>query len=284
MADTAFQIQYRNEFIHGFEALQSLVRDTATVEAQIKGNQATFLVADSGSATAVTRGVNGLIPARADNLNQYTATLAEWHDLPRRTGFNIFASQGDGRKIMQSTAMGVVNRKIDNDIITELNTATNDTGTTQKATLNLVAYAQTILGNNKVRFDGNIFSLITPAFLGYLMQTKEFASADYVANKPLVGSGGPQWQDKQGYYDWYNIKWIVHPDLPGAGTSAEKCFMYHKNSIGHAVDKGGIQTAVGYMEEQDYSYARTTIYMGSKLLQNAGVVVMNHDGSAFAAQ
>ena len=118
MADTAYQIQYRQEFIAGFEQRQSLVRNTVTTEAVIKGNQATFLVADSGDATAVTRGVNGLIPARADNLNQYTATLQEWHDLVRRTNFNIFASQGDGRRIMQDTTMAVLNRKIDSDIIT----------------------------------------------------------------------------------------------------------------------------------------------------------------------
>jgi hypothetical protein len=79
MAETAFQIQYRQEAIAGFEQMQSLVRDTTTVEAVIKGNQATFLVADSGSAQAVTRGVNGLIPARPDNLTQNTATLLEWH-------------------------------------------------------------------------------------------------------------------------------------------------------------------------------------------------------------
>ena len=69
MSDHAFQTQYRNEFIAGFEQTQSLVRNTVTTESQIKGNQAVFLVADSGDATAVTRGLNGLIPARADNLN-----------------------------------------------------------------------------------------------------------------------------------------------------------------------------------------------------------------------
>jgi hypothetical protein len=38
MADTAFQKQYRQEFIAGFEQTQSLVRDTVTTEATIKGN------------------------------------------------------------------------------------------------------------------------------------------------------------------------------------------------------------------------------------------------------
>lgn len=275
MAESAFQIQYRNEFIAGFEQNQSLVRDTVTTEVEIKGEQAVFLVADSGQASAVTRGLNGLIPARPDNNTQYTATLREWHDLVRKTGFNVFASQGDQRRIMQMTTMGVVNRKIDQDVITELNTATQDTGAAKTASLSLVMHGLAILGNNSVPLDGNVSALITPAFHAYLMQTKEFASADYVNNKPF--------ENGMTMYRWAGVNFIVHPNLPGKGTSAEKCFLYHKNAIGHAVNSGGLTTSVGYDEEQDYSFCRATVYMGSKLLQNSGVVVFNHDGSGFAA-
>lgn len=275
MAESAFQIQYRQEVIKGFEQDQSLVRNTVTTEAVIKGNQATFLVADSGDATAVTRGLNGLIPGRADNLSQPVATLKEWHDKPLKTGFNIFASQGDQRRIMQLTSMGVINRKIDQDIIAELQTATQTTGAAQPMSLSLAMHASAILGNNEVPVDGNICALITPAAFAYLMQTKEFASADYVNNKPFT--------DQPMMFRWANINWIVHPNLPGKGTNAEKCFVYHKSAIGHAVDTMGIKTNVGYNEEHDYSFALYTIYMGSKLLQNAGVVVVNHDGSSFAA-
>lgn len=276
MADTAYQIQYRQEFISGFEQRQSLVRQSVTTEAVIKGNQATFLVADSGDATAVTRGVNGLIPARADNLSQLTATLAEWHDLVRRTRFNIFASQGDGRRIMQETTMGVINRKVDSDIITELQNATQDTGAAAKASLDLAMYARTILGNNEVPLDGNIFGLITPAFEAYLMQVKEFANVDYVNNKPF--------DNNLTMFRWAGVNWIVHPNLPGKGTSAEKCFVYHKSAIGHAANTGEMDSKVGYDEEQDYSWGRASIFMGSKLLQNSGIVVINHDGSGYAAQ
>lgn len=48
MAETAFQRQYRQEMIAGFEVNQSLLRDTVTTEAVIKGNEAEFLVAASG--------------------------------------------------------------------------------------------------------------------------------------------------------------------------------------------------------------------------------------------
>jgi len=283
MADTAFQTQYRQEFIAAFEQNQSLLRDSVTTEAVIKGNTATFLVAGSGGAEAVTRGVNGLIPARPDDLDQLSATLKEWHDLVRKTRFNIFASQGNQREIMQKTSMGVINRKIDQEIITELNTGTLDTGAAVTASLALAVRAKVILGNNKVPADGNLFAAVTPAFMGYLLQVPEFGSADYVSRKP-VDSGETAFTDKAGFYRWLGVNWIEHPDLPGVGTSAEKNFMYHRSAIGHAVNKEGIQSPVGYDEEQDYSYARCSCDMGSKLLQNSGVVVINHDGSAYAAE
>jgi len=276
MAETAFQTQYRTEYIKGYEQRESLVRKTVTTEAVINAQSAVFLVADSNSEIATTRGINGLIPAKSDNLNQFTATLLEWNDLRRRNNFNIFASQGNGRKIMQDNSIAVLNRKVDTDIIAELATGTNDTGASVKASLDLVMYAMTILGNNEVPMDGNISALITPAFYAYLMQTKEFGSVDYINNKPFENS--------LLMFRWANCNFIVHPNLTGKGTVAEKCFMYHKDSIGHAVGTDDMQTAVGYDDEQNYSYARTTMYMGSKLLQNSGIVVINHDGAAYAAQ
>jgi hypothetical protein len=275
MADSAFQTQYRDETIAGFEQRESLVRKTVTTEADINGSAAVFLVGDSGNATAVTRGLNGLIPARSDNLAQYTATLTEWHDLVRRTKFNLYASQGDGRRLMQETTMGVINRKIDSDIITELNTNTQDTGVARTADLSLVMHALAILGNNSVPLDGNISALITMGFYAYLMQTKEFANVDYVNNKPF--------ETGLTMFRWSNVNWIVHPNLPGKGTAAEKCFMYHKNAIGHAFDVDAMETEAGYDREQGYSFCRASTFLGSKTLQSSGIVVINHDGSAYAA-
>lgn len=69
----------RQEIVATFEEGMSWLRQTTVTEAVIKGNTATFLVAGSGSATATTRGINGLIAARADSLTQTSATLVEWH-------------------------------------------------------------------------------------------------------------------------------------------------------------------------------------------------------------
>lgn len=279
MAATAFQTQYRDEYVASFEINQSLLRACTTHESVVSGNTAIFAVAGSGGATAVTRGVNGLIPSRSDDLTQVTCTLSEWHDLPQKTGWNVFASQGDQRALMHKTSMGVLMRKADSMILTELETGTQDTGAATTASLNLVLRAWTILGNADVPVNeiNNMFAVVTPAFYGYLMQIPEFASKDFVNVAPLADGAGAVKR-------WCGFNWIMHQNLTGAATSAEKCLFFHRSAIGHAVDKAGIKAPVGYDEEQDYYWARASMFMGAKLLQNTGVVVVTHDGSGFAAE
>jgi Phage capsid protein len=284
MADTAFQTQYRDEFIAGFEARQSLLRDTVTTEFEkTRGNTVVFLVADSGGAEAQTRGVNGLIPARADNLTQNSCSLAEWHDLVRKTGFNVFASQGDQRRIMQETTMAVLNRKVDSDIVTALDTTTVSITVSGTPTVDAVQHAQAKLQAASVPWDSNITLLCQPVFLSYIEQAPEFAKATYVNMKPFSGEDqNANWRDTPMAYRWKNMLIVAHPNLPGKATATESSYMYHKSAIGHAADKSSLSSAVGYDDEQDYSFARATMYMGAKLLQNSGVVEIISDGSARA--
>lgn len=291
MADSAFQVQYRQEFIAGFEVGQSLLRNCVITEAMIKGNQAVFLTADSGGAIAQTRGLNGLIPSRTDNLNQITATLIEYHDLVQRTGFNLFSSQGDGKRIMQETSMKVINRTVDLDILSKLATTSNAT-TVQTASLALVTKVRTKMGNNAVPINEteNMFFVISPAFMGYLLQTKEFTNYNYVDMRMMADPGqGVGSTSSSGSVSgtmrvirWAGFNWIESALLTGLGTSNELCYAFHRNSIGHAVNTGEIMAMADYNRRQDYSWARTSVFMGSQLLQNKGVFQVPHDGSALS--
>jgi hypothetical protein len=284
MLDTAYQTQYRDEFIAAFEAKQTLLRETVTTEAVIKGQQAVFLVAGSGGDIAKTRGANGLIPARNDNLAQNTVILSEWHDLVRKTGFNIFASQGNQRQIMQQTSMMVMNRKIDDQIITILNTGTVAIGAAGAVpTVSLFQNGRVKLSNASVPWDSNVTFACQPSVLAFLEQAPEFSNADYVDTQSFSGSeaNSPTWRDKPMAYRWRNCLIIEHPNLPGKATASEKSFLYHKTALGHAANSGFIETAVGYNDEQAYTYARTTCYMQALLLQNAGIVVFTTDGTIY---
>jgi hypothetical protein len=277
MAIEAAMIQYRKEFVGAFEQRVSLLKAMTTKESVISGNQATFLVSGSGSDTAVTRGSNGQIPYGNPTNAQNTATLVEKHAPYELTGFNIFASQGDQKRVMQMASMAVINRDIDLTLLAELANATQDFGT-GTASLATVTGAQAILGNADipVEDENNMFAIISPAFRGYLMQTTEFASGDYVEVKPF---GGPA----RRMFRWMGINWAVSSRVTGLGTSSEICYMFHRDAIGYAVNVGEEKIAIGYDDKQDTSWSRATVFHGAKILQNTGIVKITHDGSAFVA-
>lgn len=179
---------------------------------------------------------------------------------------------------MQLASVAVLNRDIDQVILDELDTATLTTGSAVTANLNLVIKSRVILGNNEVPIteEDNMFAVISPAYEGYLMGVTEFSSADYVEVKPFVG---PAKRMRR----WAGVNWIVHPNVPGVGTSSESCFMYHKNAIGHAANSKEMSVLVDYDGKQDLSWSRASLFHGAKKLQNSGIVKMVHDASAYVA-
>jgi hypothetical protein len=276
MAIEAAVIQYRQAFVDQFEGRSSVMRLGVTKEAMIKGNSATFLVAGSGTDTAVTRGSNGQIPYGNPTNSQVTATLVEKHAPYELTGFNIFSSQGDQKAIMRQASMNVINRDIDLTILAELANATIDTGAYTTASLAMVEKAKSYLGNQDVPVEeeDNMFAVISSGFRAYLMQTTEFASGDYVDVKPFSGPTRKMWR-------WDGVNWMVSSRITGVGTSAELCYMWHRNALGYAINVGEESIMIGYDEKQDTSWSRATVYHGAKILQNTGIVQMKHDGSAF---
>ena len=169
----------------------------------------------------------------------------------------------------------VLNRRLDQDIIDVLDTATNNLGAADTMSLNVVARALTTLGENEVPTDeeDNLFAVCTPAVRGYLMQIPEFSSVDYVDMKFLNGAS-------KRVMRWAGFNWIFHPNLTGVGGVSEKCYFYHKNSVGSAFDMENLKVAIGYDDEDDYSYARASSFTGTVMLQQPGVVQFLHDASA----
>lgn len=277
MATSAPTIKYRDEFIATFEETETLLANTCVRETMKEGLQATFLTAGSNDEVAVTRGLNGLIPASNNYMAQTTATLEEWHHLVQQTRFNIFQSQGPQTALMQRKASIVLNKKIDDLILTQLlaGTLTWNGGSATTGNIANVSKAIGILGNNEVRTqeEDNMFAVVSPSFMAYLRQTPEFASADYVNVKTWTGGVKKMLR-------WAGVNWIVHPNVSGVGTATERCFMWHRDAMGLAFDTTDVGVEIGYNGEHDYSWARASAFVGAKLLQNTGIVEMTHDGSA----
>ena len=123
--------------------------------------------------------------------------------------------------------------------------------------------------------DAQISALVTPAFFANMMTISQFASGDYVRNAVF-----PEGMPKGMAWAWNGVNWIKHTGLSGIGTSSATCYIYSKNALGHACDMERLTTLVGYDEKNDKSWARCTGYLGSKLLQNSGVVKITHNDTA----
>jgi hypothetical protein len=268
MVDTAFQTKYRQEYIASFERSTSILKPFVTTEANVNGEKAVFLVTDS-NREAVTRGSNGLIPASSGDQTQYECTLEEWHDLQQKTRFDITRAQSNQRSIMMEQGIMVINRKTDDIILEELETGTLDVITTPAIMSEQLALQWlTELWENDVPNDGQITCLITPRAWSYLAQNKSFASSDYQGERPWVT--GPAIKS------WLGATWIMWTGLTGMGTADATCIAFHKRAIGAAYSPDSFNATAGYDDEQDYSWQRTSLFMGAKLLQNNGVMHLHH--------
>lgn len=265
---------YSKEFVQNFEQKQSWLRGTVTTEGDVKGDKYIFIIEGIADA-AVTRGANGLIPYAADDQTSATCTLAEYHHLARKNNFNIYASSVPQRLSMQRRGIVSLNYKTDQLIITQLATTSySANGGNAIAGLGLgnLLEAVAILDANKVPDDGERYGLLTPYAFAFAMKINQFSSGDWVSDKPYMKV--TQWRS------WRGVKWAMHPNLPGTGTSSASCFVYHKSAVGHGMNMGEMVTKVGQNDEQDYSWARTSAYQGAKMLLTGGVVKILHNDTS----
>lgn len=267
------QVLYRDEFVASFEVRQSYLRDTVTTEAMVKGNSAIFLVTGQAD-TMKERGVDGYIPAANETDTQITLNLKEMHHRATQTGWDIFTGQSDRRRIMQERGMRAANKEIDQTILAALNATTTNyaSGAAQTLTYGKLVDILSDLYENEVDNDGQITCVWSPKAYARILTFAQATSIDYVNAKPLVE--GPQ------PFRFLGANHIMHPKVPGVGTNAAKCYVYHKSAIGHAIDTAGIKTDIGFNGEHDYSYARHSVFHGAKILQNAGAIEVTVDDTA----
>lgn len=271
--NTEMQTLYASEVNALYDRTQSFFRGTVITKGEVKGNSYVFIIGPIADM-AVERGADGDIPLLADNQTNATCTLKEYHALARKNGFNIASSSVDQRGIMQKQTIASMNKRTDDLIITQLDTTAYSSGAA--ATGNALGFwleGKAALGANDVPTDdGKLWCAITPYAEAQMLRIDRLTSSDYVDDRPFMK--GRKIREIMG------VKFFVHTGLPGDGTSDATCFMYHEDAVGHAMNMGEQSTVVGYDGEQDRSWARTSSYQGSKMIQDEGVFELHHDDTA----
>lgn len=269
--------QYQDEWITSFQRGETYLKDCVTKETVTQGNSAAVFPIAGVSSGMVSRGANGLIPTRGATDRQVTFTLKERHTLENQTNFNVFTSQGAKlRQVMQTRSRMDAYREIDDEIIATLQTATNEfrSGAAQSITYGMVTDAVSDLWELDAGM--GVCFVWTPKSWAKLFKIKEFASADYVDSKPIMG-------DAMRPRVWNNATHFMHTGLPGKGTSTAKNYAFAKAAIGHCVSPEGIDVDADFNREQAYSWDRATIYHTAGVLQQEGLIEITTDDTEVIA-
>lgn len=277
----AAQTRYKEEYIAAFERRKAALPMAVRTDAQDRGGSLVFLVAGSGGRAAVTRGSNGLIPPADDSQTQVTLTFVEHHDKKIYTAFDIFKAQGDQIRLMRENSMAVIHRRQDQTIITALETGSVTLGAVGAMSKTVANKLVTIMRNANVGEDDggrSLYILVSAAAWAELTDITSFANADYTQNKK-VDDGEPQLAT---WVYWMGANWGVHTGLTGHGTTAT-CLAWHKDSVGYAMSTRGVDAMIGYDQEDDFSWARASIFHGAIKLQNSGIIKFTHDDTTLSS-
>lgn len=265
---------YKQEFVAAFEQRQSYLRDSVSSEALVNGESATFLLVGKAD-TMRQRGVDGRIPNANEIDTQVKIALKEMHHKAQVTSWDIFTAHGDRRRLLQERGMVAANKEMDSTIITALSAATAVYPTVLNAASTSIGKLVDIVSElyeQEVENDGMITFLWTPKAFARLQTLPQLTSVDYVDEKPLVSGQRP--------FRYLGARHMIHNMLPGMGTATATCFAFHKNAIGHCVDSAGIKTEIGYNGEEDYSYARHSLFHGAGILRQEGIIKFTHDDTS----
>ena len=273
-------IIYRREFVKAHNVSVSYLKDCCTPESMSMGASAVFDVNVPGGRMA-QRNTDGNIPGKRVQSNQITCPLNEVVDKYRLGNFDKFKSQSDERAKIAHNIMETVNQEHDYHFLNEIANATTTfnatpAGLTHEACTRWVA---SLAQQNVAISPDYVTAVISPMAEARLQNIPGYASQDYVSTRVLE-DGGNQFSNQVQMKKWLNVKWIVHPLLPGAGTNSCTMYLWHKKSMGCAMPENQLNYSAGWNDEDKYYYASAALMLGYKILQQVGISKFIHNDNA----
>jgi len=271
---TSFVQEYMTDLHHVFQREGSMLKDTVFLKDGIVGSTAHFQKLGTGTATTKSR--HGEITPMNVTHTAPSVALAdfyagEWSDSLDEAKVNI-----DVRLAYAKSGAMALGRKVDEQITTVLDSTTQSTVTlavTSAAAIQagLISMVEA-LDANSVPNDGQRYGVLTPRAYAQAMVVESFASSDYVgANGLPFGEGIPGHRKLR---DWLGVKWGMLPSLPGQGTSTAKCFVYHKNAVGYAIQKADRNVSGGENVSADITWhGDRAAYFINHMMSGAAVMI-----------
>lgn len=284
---TSFVREYLADVHHVFQRPGASLRDTVRTKDNVKGKSTTFQKIGKGVATTKAR--HGVITPMNQDHTAIECILEDFYAGDWVDKLDEAKVNHDERMAIAQGGAWALGRKVDDQIITELDT-TSQTAVTITVTSTAAVKAGVLnwvsaLFENDVPNDGQVYGIITPKLDQMLSTVNEYASADFVDMKPFE-SGVPV----RRFRYWNGVLWTAHNGLPNAAASSCKGFLYHKNAIGYATgahsdnaaQTGGnvISADITWHGDRASHFVNHMMSGGAKLIDDTGVIEATWNDSA----
>lgn len=282
--DEAFIRQYETDVHMVFQRQGSYLLSSIRHKPNVLGKSTTFQVVGKGAATTKAR--HGTITPMNANHAPVEVTLADfyagdWVDKLDEAKINI-----DERMVIARTGARALGRKIDELVTTALDGTTNTlTGglvgtSTAQMRADLLEFVEAIVSNDVDPEEGLTYGLLTPRAYAVAMTIEEFASADFVEDKPFA-----EGQPVRRWRQWGGVKWKSHTGLPGVGTATAKSFIYHHDAVGFASQNlsgdsenpDSVQADITWHGDRAAHFVNHMMAGGAKLIDDTGVIEATFD-------
>lgn len=223
---TSFVTDYMSDMHVAFQQGATKLRGLTRLKTGVIGSTATFQVIGKGYAGTKSR--HGDIPLMNATHTTASATLTDYYAGEYIDKLDELKIKHDERRAAAINGAGALGRKIDNLIITVLDSGAGTTDTTSTAGLTKarIFTALETLNGNDVPDDGRRVGLVGPHQWNELINISEVKSADY------VGDLYPFLRGTQSF-KWQNVLWVLHTGLP-LDSGTRKVFLYHPDAVGYA--------------------------------------------------
>jgi hypothetical protein len=285
----SFVRQYESEVHHLFQRQGGYLRSAVRTKDNIRGSSTTFQKIGKGTATVKAR--HGVVTPMNQDHTPITCTLADFYAGDWVDKLDEAKINHDERMAIAMGGAWALGRKVDDQIITELDTTTQSAvtwafGSVNQVENSLLATVQA-LDSADVPNDGQRFIALSPKAYSAAMKVESFASADYVRpdNQPME-----QGQPVFSWRRWMNCLWTSHTGLPNVGSSGTKGFAWHKFAVGYATgahsenkaqDQGMMIAAeITYHGDRVAHFVNHYMSGGAKLIDDTGVFELTLDDSA----
>lgn len=271
----SFVRQYESDVHDEFQRRGTKLLSTIRWKSEVVGTSTTFQKIGTGTATTKSR--HGTITPMNQDHTAIVCTLSDFYagdfvDKLDESKINI-----DERQAIARGGANAIGRKVDDQIITILNSTTQATQAwvlTSAATIraSLVEMVEA-LDANDVDDDGDRWGLLTPRAWSQALMVNEFSSADFVgADLPFVKRTQAR--------SWMGVNWMRHTGLPGVATTTANVYVYHKMSTGYASaahgggnsDNGPIVSDITWHGDRASHFVNNMMSGGSCLIDDLGVI------------